>query len=175
MIIFLQFFNFFNRDLAEDNEEVHTIYWECEQMCRKETRRFGYFVVFHTSTFTIVLTYALICIVFGHYDTSSWYLSFFLVLPFKQTYVFGWLLTWLTQFDIAFCYALCMTSITSYMVSCCNYINAMCDHFNVLVNNVAEDVQRLKMEDNPKKIDEIRREINAQQCNIVIFFIKIYE
>lgn len=167
---------FFNPPQCEDdNDQVNDIYWNCEQKCRKITQRSSYYVLFHTSSFIIVLIYALVCIVFGKYDTSSWYLSFYVVVPFDQTRVLGWLLTWLFQFLIAFSYSTSMTSITSYFASCSFYIYAMCDHSNVLIKAVEADVARLQVARNARKATEIQRQLQYKFGNMVEFQIKIYE
>lgn len=154
---------------------MHSIYWECEKKSRKYTKRFGYFVIFHTSTFTIVLIYAFICIVFGRYDTSSWYLSLYMAFPFDDTTIWGWLMAWTIQFSAALCYALCMTSITSYFVSCCYYIDAMFDHFNFMINSVSKDVERMRTEKNPRKINKIHQQIITKLRNAIKFHNKIHK
>lgn len=160
---------------VEIDDELQNIYWECEQKCRKYTRRFGYFVFFHTSTFTIVLIYALVRIAFGNYDTSSWHLPFFMLFPFDQNHVWGWLMTWFMQAGLAFCYAASMTSITSYFVSCCCYLIAMLDHFNLLIHSLINNVKSMQMEENPRKIEKMHVQIITQLCNIIKFQVKIYE
>lgn len=69
-------------------------------------------------------------------------------------------------------YALCMTSITPYFVSCCFYINAMWDHFNVVLNSVQINIERMKTENNVRKVKKIHK---AQMCNLIEFHMKIYE
>lgn len=158
-----------------DHSEEYRIYWECEQKCREHTQRLSYFVVFHTLLFPIVLIYALVCIALGDYDTSKWHLTFFVAVPFDQTRVWGWFLTWLIELFMAFSYALCVTTVTSFFVSCCYYIHVMCDHCNVLINLVPRTVGRLQTEVRPQKIKKIRQQINNQLCNVIKFQIKIYE
>lgn len=160
---------------VENNSELNNIYWQCEQKCRKLTIRFGYFVFFHMSALTIVFFYALVCIALGRYDTTSWFLPFFMSLPFDRTKVSGWFMTWIIQFSDAFAYILALTSITSYFVSCCYYINAMRDHLNILINSITTDVERLQMENHPRKTEKIRQQIYPTLCNVVIFQNRIYK
>lgn len=160
---------------AEGKSELNTIYWECEQKCRKLTQRFSYFVIFHTSAFTIGLTYALICIAFGNYDTSRWYLPFAMVSPFDQTSVVGWILTWMIQVSEAISYALPMSLVTSYFVSCCYYINSMVEHTNLMINSVTTDVERMQSEKSSGQIGTLRYRLITQLSNVVIIHNKIYE
>lgn len=171
---------FFNKygflfKLDEYNEEVQNIYWKCEQKCRKHTLRFGYFVITHTSTFTIGLVYALVCIAFEDYNTASWYLPFFMLVPFDQTRILSWMLMWLFQFNIAMGYALVTTSVTSYFVSCCYYIHSMCDHFKLLINSVTNGIEHMQMEKNRWEIMKIYQQTEIQLRNIVNFHMKIKE
>ena len=164
-----------HRKTVEENSEVNQIYWECEQKCRKHTQRFSYFVIFHTSAFTIGLTYALICIAFGNYDTSRWYLPFAMVSPFDQTSVVGWLLTWIIQVSEAISYALPLSLVTSYFVSCCYYINSMVEHTNLMINSVTTDVERMQTEKRSQEIGILRHRVTTQLSNVIKIHNKIYE
>ena len=154
---------------------MHRIYWECEQKSQKYTQRLNYFVFFHSSLFPVILIYALICIVSGDYDTSKWTLAMKVAVPFDQTRVWGWFLVWLIQFISTSSYDRCMPTITTFFVSCCNYILAMADHLNVLINSVARTVEHMRTEVQPKTIKELRLQINTQLCDAIKFQIKIYE
>lgn len=162
-------------DADEANSEEQNIYWECEQKCRKHSQRLSYFVIFHTLLFPIVLMYALVCIACGNYDTSNWYLAFNVVVPFDQTCIWGWFLTWLIQLFMAFAYVMCMTTFTSFFVSCCYYIYAMCDHVNVLINSVSKTFEFMQMEEKPWKFKELRQQINTKLCDFIKFQVKVYE
>ena len=98
-----------------------------------------------------------------------------MVFPIDQTRIHGWFLTWLIQFSIAFSYALATTTITSLFVSCCYYIYAMSDHFNMIMNSVGGAVGRMQTEVKPQKIKKIRQQINTQLCNAIEIQVKIYE
>lgn len=135
--------------------------------------RFVYYVPFHVSTYIIVLIYAVYCIANGNYDTSRWYLAMNMSLPFDQTRVDGWLLTLIVQLLMASSYAMCMTSFTSYFVSCCYYLSAMSDHFNVLIDCVTKKIQTFQMAQ--KNIEAIDQEIHIDLCNIIKFQMRIYE
>ena len=158
-----------------DNSEEHLIYWRCEQKCRKHTQRLSYYVFFHTLLFPIALIHAFVCIASGNYDTSLWLLGFDVVVPYDQTRIWGWFVTWFIQLSMAFSYALCMTTVTSFIVSGCYYIYAMCDHFNVLMNSVGRAVERIRTEVNPRKIRKTRQLINTQLSNAIKVQVKIYE
>lgn len=159
----------------DGNDEEHRIYWKCEQKCRKYTQRLSYFIIFHTSIFPIVLIYALFCIASGNYDTSKWNLAVYVVVPYDQTSVWGWFLTWFIILFMACAYALCMTTITSLFVSCCYYIYAMCDHFSVLINSVSLTVEQMQTQVTKSKIRKLRQQMHNQLCDMIKLQVKIYE
>lgn len=154
---------------------MHNTYWECEQKCRKLTKTLNHYVFLHTAMFPTVLAYAIVCIAFGNYDTSTWYLPMAMLLPFDRTHIFGWLMAWFIQLAMVTFYGLCMPAVTSYFISCCYYIDAMCVHFNVLIDSITKNVERMQSEKNLRKIEKIREQTIAQLCNLVTFHIEIYE
>lgn len=163
------------KKLADENEEVLDIYWKTEKKCRKFSKWCGYYVLFHTSAFTIVLMYALKCIASGKYDTSSWYLSFDIILPFDKTKVSGWLCTWCVQFSMAFSYSLGITAVTGYFVCCCNYISTMCEHFQWIVNKIHECIDLNRQEKHPQKSAQNCQNIVKMVNDCVKLHVRIYE
>lgn len=149
------------------------MYWENELRCRKYTLRISYFLIFHTFAFTVTLVYAAYCILMGKYDTSSWYLSFNVVLPFDKTKLFGWFLTWAAQFSMALAYALPMVSLTSYFISCCFYIHTMCKHVTNIMDSVQRDVEDNLVEISPSKILKKRQKILNQLIEVVKLHVEI--
>lgn len=89
---------------------------------------------------------------YGHYDTSSWYLSFKLVFPFDETTLLGWFSAWFIELNIAFTYAICMTGITSYFVCCCLYIVTMCEHFKLITTMTEREINKKKLQTDPHEI-----------------------
>lgn len=159
----------------DENEEVIELYWKTEQKARKFSKWCGYYVLFHTSAFTIVLMYALSCLARGRYDTSSWYLSFDILLPFDKTKVTGWFCTWGVQFSMAFSYSLGITAVTGYFVCCCNYISTMCDHFKWIITKVRIEIEKNQIEKHPQKAIQNLFEINKLVDSAVVLHVKIYE
>lgn len=162
-------------DADDDSSENQSIYWECEQKCRKYTQRLSYFVILHISLFPVVLLYALVCIASGNYDTSKWHLFFYVAVPYDQTCVWGWFLTWLIQLFMAFTYIMCMSTITSFFVSGCYYICAMCDNFSVLIKSVSTLIERMRTEVKPQKIGQTFQQTDTQLRNAIKLQVKIYE
>lgn len=52
---------------------------------------------------------------------------------------------------------------------------ALNDHLNVMINSVTKKVKHMQMENNPRMIPEIRKQVMVQMCDIVKFYVKIYE
>ncbi|XP_031636412.1 odorant receptor 67c-like isoform X2 [Contarinia nasturtii] len=141
--------------------EGYRIYWENEQRCRTYTRNICSFIFFHVSAFMLVLIPVIYHIYRGEYDTTNWNLFFYMVVPFDQTHVPGYLLMWLFQFNTAFFYVSTMTTLTSYFASCCFYIDAMCNYFGYLIRSINEDLKqntdenRLKLKVSIDKLSQL--------------------
>lgn len=150
-------------------------YWNTEQKCRKYTLRLGRYVLCHTVVFPCSLAYTAYCIAAGNYDTSSWFLAYNVLVPFDMSSVVGWLMTWVYQYSMGLVYSLSVTSVTSYFVSCCFYIGAMCDHFELMMDSIREDVDHFKskitLETSRFKYFEITQKLN----NAVKLHIKCFE
>lgn len=151
------------------------MYWTNEQKCRKYTKIIGYYIFLSISGFVSALVYALCCIASGNFGTSSWQLPLYMILPFDETRVLGWLLAWFTQVVIDLAYVFSMISITSYFVSCCLYIVTLCDHFKLMMNRVNSDVDRNQREKNPQKIRKNRFKITKQLRQAIKFHATIFE
>lgn len=159
----------------DENEAVIDMYWKTEKKARKFSKWCGYYVLFHTSAFTIVLAYALSCLARGRYDTSSWYLSFDIILPFDKTKVSGWFGTWGVQFSMAFSYSLGITAVTGYFVCCCNYIHTMCDHFQWIIHQVRDTVALNRTEKHSEKIERNKQKAINLVDDSIKLHVKIYE
>lgn len=97
-----------------------------------------------------------ICV--GNLDTSSWKLTYNIIVPFSRATVFGWLMTWFVEFNMAFTYALSVVSGTSYFVCCCFYLEAICKHFDLNMRLVDEKAKvKTVGETSAKKLDRARQ------------------
>lgn len=135
-----------------DNDRIAEMYWENEQKCRKFTTIMSYYVFAHQSIVMASLCYSIYCICIGNWDTSTFVLAFNIVVPFNTRHLFGWYIQWLIQLCMSISYVLCVVSVTSYFVCCCFYVQAICDHFNLLIDSIdqndepcAERIQETKM------------------------------
>lgn len=161
-------FGFLYSDIDDD---VNDIYWKNEQKCRKYTLRIILYVVFHTLEFTIVIFYAISCMLNGNFDTSHWYLSIKLVFPFKTESLFGWFAAWFIEISISFGYSIYMTALTSYFVSCFLYICSMCDHFSLLMKFIDRyTIPNIDYDQNKTNRIQITKTLtNAIQLHVKIF------
>lgn len=160
---------------SDEDEEVYKIYWMTEQKCQKYTRFIRYYVYFDTLGWTGVFAYAVFCIAVGNYNTSSWHLPFFMVLPFDETRVYGWFFEWCIQCSIVFGYCYALTSITAYFVSACFYIVSMCEHFNVIMNCIKSNIKQNQVEIFSWKIRENELKITKQLAKAIKFHNTIFE
>lgn len=80
---------------------------------------------------------------------------FELPLPFDTASIWGWYIYYITASVLELMYILCMVSATTYFVSCCFYIGAMCDHFDF----VAHSIQKNFNDDNHKEMNPYQRKM----------------
>lgn len=125
---------------------ITEIYWATEQKCHQFTRLMAYFLVFNSSSLVMALNYAIYCICIGNMDTSTWNLPFNMVVPFNTESLCGWLLYWLYQLSANLAYTLCISMPTMYFAGFCRYIVAICMHFELLVDAIRSDVERIQSE-----------------------------
>lgn len=115
------------------------MYWKTEQNCRQFTKYMSYYIVAHQSIVMASFLYSVYCICVGNRDTSTWILAFNIVVPFNSQSIFGWYFKWFINLAMSISYALLLTSITSYFVCCCLYIHAICRHFHLIKNLIANN------------------------------------
>lgn len=96
-------------------------------------------------------------------------------VPFDKTAVWGWFLLWFLQINTAFSYCLATILPTSYFMICCLYINALCDHFDLIIRLIGENVKETRTETNSLKKQIFYRKINNDLISAVKHHSKILE
>lgn len=76
---------------------------------------------------------------------------------------------------VDFAYLTCMILGTSQFIGCCIYLEAMCEHFDAIMQTVQAKVEQNQREKNPRKIEQTNAEINTQMCKAVEIHITIKE
>lgn len=101
----------------------------------------------------------------GNFDTATWPTVFQMPIPIDTTSIFGWYLVYTgdTIMDIIFMLGNILA--TTYFVSCCFYIDAICDHFEFCIASIQTNLdgrhESLPDVQMTKKIDtEIMDRIN---------------
>lgn len=159
----------------EQNEDILDIYWTIEKKCRKYTLIVTCFVFWNESAFIGPLVYSFYCIWRGDYDILEWNLPFNIIVPFDTTNLLGWYLLWFYQFNVSFFYSSSFTVITSYFMSCCLYIGAICDHFDFLCDSIMEDVARNQIEKDPRKQRKRNQQIHENIDRMIQTHVKMFE
>lgn len=168
-------FFYISNSFKSVEDEAILIYWKTEQMCQKYTNIFFHYPYAHLSLFCPSLITAIYGILVGKYDVESWQLPFILALPFDTTVFWGWCLEWLMQFNMAVGYSLSTVSTSSYFISGCLYVIAICDHFELLINSVSHEVDRLREKNNLQQQQSISRNIHERFVKAVVIHVKALE
>lgn len=129
-----------NFHLANENI-VSNIYWNAEKKCRKFTKFLAVYMVMNQSTFLIPFLTSIYNIYVGNLDTSTWELTFKTAVPFSTEPIWGWYILYFFQFLMSLSYSMCMPATTSYFVSGCFYIEAVCKHFDALIDSLKGDIE----------------------------------
>lgn len=155
--------------------DVIEIYWKIEQMCQRYTKNMAYYNFIHLTLFLPSLLFAIYNILIGDYDVSTWDLPFNIAVPFDGHVFWGWCLKWFIQINMAFAYAVCLVTATSYFLCCCLYINAICDHFNVLMDTVNEEVKLYREAAHPLELRKFSQKIKDKLVKAVAIHVKVLE
>lgn len=69
-------------------------------------------------------------------STPPWFLPFRISVPFSTANLCDRYLLWFIQFNIGLAFTLGMITMTSYFIACCLYINAICDHVDLIMQEI---------------------------------------
>lgn len=146
-----------------------------EEKCRKYTKIIFYYVFCNQAAYVSNLIPPFFSLLHGNYETSGWGLMYDLVLPFDKTKIWGWFMTWFTQFNVGFSYSLVLVSITSYFVCCCFYMAAICDHFDYLMETIKKDMECCEGQSNAIGNAQNRLKIKKQLSDAIDLHVSIFE
>ena len=93
------------------------------------------------TTFLIPFFTSIYNICIGNLDTSTWELTFKTAVPFSTEPIWGWYILCFFQFLMPLSYSMCTLATTSYFISGCFYIDAVCNHFDALIDSLKEDIE----------------------------------
>lgn len=111
----------------------------------------------------------------GDFDTSNWPLLHDFYFPFVTNSLCGWYFLWCFGFVAEILYCVIMPSSTSYFISVCLYICAICDHFEYLMEKIRNDIEQNQHEKNPRKYEKRYRKISEQMHKAIELHIQIYQ
>lgn len=151
------------------------MYWMNEQKCRKFTKIMCVYTCFLQTAFVTAFVHAIYDICNGKFDTSMWDLPFNLVVPFNAKTVQGWFIEWFFQFNVGNCYLISNFIPTTYFACFCNYIVAICKHFDLLLKSIQRDVDRLHLEETLQEQQQLWRNIKEKLNQAVEVQVKIHE
>lgn len=151
------------------------MYWTSEIKSRRLLKRFLYYGCVHLSTFLPVLITAFTDILNGEFGRSAYDLPFNVVVPFNMESVFGWLITWLYQFIACSLYLVQMITTTACFIGFCQYIMAMCAHFDLLIDSIRSDSKEIHAENNTQIQRQMWLNVKAKLQQAIEMHIDIYE
>lgn len=176
LFVYSQIYSFFSKHFpVREKPAIHEHYWSVEQKCRKYTQNILLYLVPQHVMFVIAILKCSYDIIRGHYDTSAWNLPLHISVPFNTETFSGWLLLLFIQLNISMGYSLTMISVTSYFICCCFYLDAICCHFDMLINTVKKDVENNQVEKVYFKYRKREQQIRKNLHNAIEVHGNVYE
>lgn len=146
-----------------------------EQKNRKFLKRIAYFYLLNQTVFVIILIFSFYYLFTGN---DVWLLPFpfDIIIPFiNSRTILGWYLLWCIQFCMSSFYAWTMISITSYFISCCLYITAVCDHFNMVIDSIKFEIKGNQHDNDGSNDQKIKRNVKQTLSQAIEIHVKIFE
>lgn len=144
-------------------------------MCRKLAIKISYYTYCEQFVHISSLVGSIYNIWTGNFDTSTWSLTYNLVVPFETKTIWSWYFMWFLQCNMGFSYASCMVPVTVYFVCCCIYLCAIGDHFKLLIGAIKKDAEQFQGEKNLPKKKDIYKRIKENLCNAVDVHVTLIE
>lgn len=114
------------------------IYVKCERNGRLYTKCLASFkFTLSIGIFGVMLWNSFAAMWTGNFDTSTWIVAYHTAVPFDTTTVLGWYLRLAFQWIFAMFYVLTKTPASTFYLSSCLYIEAMCHHFGHSIRALA--------------------------------------
>lgn len=110
-----------------------------------------------------------------HMSTPPWFLPFRISVPFSTANLRGWYSLWFIQFNIGLAFSFGMITMTSYFIGCCLYINAVCDHVELIIQETKASAQRYQSEINPWKHEKRYTEIKGKLSQALEMHVNVLE
>lgn len=152
--------------------EAIEIYQKMEQKCRMNAK--WTLISFGATDFIMCIAssivHSAICLMNGNLDTSKWFFATQFSVPFDTSIIFNWYLMLILEFIILFTVSVTITTILTYYVNCCSYINACCQHFELIYSRIEK-----KSVGDQRMMDENLFSINSEINEVVLFHVKIIE
>lgn len=127
--------------------------------------------------FLLSVIHSVICMWHGNFDTSTWFLSIQMSVPFDTSSIFGWYMKWVLQACGGFVYNTSIPALVPYFVCCCFYIGACCEHFRIKYEqfdaNIANHNEKQGGKFKEGKVDRIEGNFLMQFSDLVRFHVEI--
>lgn len=146
-------------DQASAEKSLAPIYLTVEQRCRRFTMQMSSFAVFELASIVMALFISFYHIHVGNLDTSTYYLPLHYATPFTIDSVFKWDLFWAIQLLGCVAYLAGTVVVITYFVCCCFYVEALCDHFDLLIETIDDELH-------PKRRDSNQVDIRSGSSNV---------
>lgn len=147
------------------------IYRETEMKCRFYTKLAPtlYSIVAVLVCILPAVIYSSVCMWYGNFDTSTWFIPMKFAVPFNTATIGGWYVALLVKVVIIWVFIVVITALLTYLLSVCWYVKALRDHFESFFQKI----------DSKITFDQMHSERNTEEKfffkELILFHMKMTE
>lgn len=132
------------------------VYKKVERKCQVFTKAMTVIEVLSVFLFIYFppIVHSIVSMSNGNYDVSTWFFPVNIVVFFDTSTIFGWYARLFIYIFAVNGYLLAITSSVSHLVSCCFYCEACCQHFQMVFQQIDEEITLKRR--NRIKISDVR-------------------
>lgn len=172
---YFPFFSEINFIPLDPESDAYNMYRGVEEKCGRYTKNMAYFIIVNQTMAVVSIFFSIYYVYVGNRDTSNYFLPFRFAVPWNTAGYFGWFMLWFYNLNAGIIYAGVIASVTAYFVCCCFYINGICDHFDLLINSLEEELESNQFETDPVKHQQLSQKVNETICKAIDSQVKALE
>lgn len=100
-----------------------------------------------------------LCMLQGNFDTTTWFFHVKMWWPFETKSIAGWYFRWGCYSLNGYSYVYMCVTVITWLVECCLYIKALCQNFQIIIDDCDEIVNTKYNNMTQKQEILLRREL----------------
>lgn len=146
------------------------IYTKAEEKCQFITKWLP--IMQSTIVMSVVilppLIYSIICLLYGNFDTSTWFLALKMSTPFDTSNISGWYLSYILGSALFVPYITALECVLTSLVSSCFYLGAIREHCESMFQTLDSKIDQISSTEDTWRTKTVFD-------NVISFHVKITE